>query len=225
MRARSAWQGSSTPWMGSFCAFTPSSQKSARAMASWAIPGTVISLNPSRNLFLIGPMGAGKTTVGKRLAAHFGLPFMDLDAEIEAHTGADVPLIFDVEGEPGFRRRESALLAECSERAGVVLATGGGAILDADNRGLLAARGFVVWLQTDVAQQLQRLERDRHRPLLQSADRHERLEAMARARDPLYAEIADLIVPSHAHTPAHAAEHVAQELERRWQRVPQARIA
>lgn len=182
-------------------------------------------MNPSRNLFLIGPMGAGKTTVGRRLAAHFGLPFLDLDAEIEAHTGADVPLIFDIEGEPGFRRRESALLAECSAREGVVLATGGGAILDADNRALLAARGFVVWLQTGVEQQLQRLERDRHRPLLQSADRSERLETMARARDPLYASIADLVVPSHGHTPAHAAEQVARELERCWQRVPQARIA
>ena len=183
------------------------------------------SLNPSRNLFLIGPMGAGKTTVGRRLAAHFGLPFVDLDAEIEAHTGAGVPLIFDIEGEPGFRRREAALLDECSTREGVVLATGGGAILDTNNRALLSARGFVVWLQTDVAQQLQRLERDRHRPLLQAADRRERLQAMAQARDPLYAGIADLIVPSHPHTPAHAAEQIAQELDRCWQRVPQARIA
>jgi shikimate kinase len=182
-------------------------------------------LNPSRNLFLIGPMGAGKTTVGKRLAAHFNLPFLDLDAEIEAHTGADVPLIFDIEGEPGFRRRESALLAECSGREGVVLATGGGAIMDADNRALLAARGFVVWLQTGVEQQLQRLERDRQRPLLQSADRRERLEAMARARDPLYAGIADLVVPSHGHTPAHAAEQIAHLLEARWIRSPQARTA
>jgi shikimate kinase len=182
-------------------------------------------LNPSRNLFLIGPMGAGKTTVGKRLAAHFDLPFLDLDAEIEAHTGADVPLIFDIEGEPGFRRRESALLAECSGREGVVLATGGGAIMDADNRALLAARGFVVWLQTGVEQQLQRLERDRQRPLLQSADRRERLEAMARARDPLYAGIADLVVPSHGHTPAHAAEQIARLLEARWIRSPQARTA
>lgn len=170
-------------------------------------------------------MGAGKTTIGKRLSEHFGLPFLDLDAEIEAHTGANVPLIFDVEGEPGFRRRESTLLAECSARTGIVLATGGGAILDADNRALLAARGFVVWLQTSVEQQLQRLERDRHRPLLQSADRRERLEAMARARDPLYASIADLAVPSHSQTPAHAAEQVARLLDSQWTRLPQARIA
>ena len=182
-------------------------------------------VNPSRNLFLIGPMGAGKTTVGKRLAAHFDLPFLDLDAEIEAHTGVEVPLIFDIEGEPGFRRRESALLAECSAREGVVLATGGGAILDADNRALLAARGFVVWLQTSVEQQLQRLERDRHRPLLQAADRRERLEAMAQLRDPLYAGIADLAVPSHGHPPAHAAEQVARLLDAQWVRSPRARTA
>lgn len=210
---------------GSFCAFARTSQKSGRGWHHGPSSEAVISLNPSRNLFLIGPMGAGKTTVGKRLAAHFGLPFVDLDAEIEAHTGADVPLIFDVEGEPGFRRREAALLDECSARDGVVLATGGGAILDENNRALLAARGFVVWLQTDVAQQLHRLERDRHRPLLQAADRCERLQAMACARDPLYASIADLVVPSHANTPTHAAEQIAQELERCWQRAPQARIA
>ena len=120
-----------------------------------------IRLNPAQNLFLIGPMGAGKTTIGRRLAAHYGLCFVDLDVEIEAHTGADVPLIFDIEGEPGFRRRESALLEECSAREGVVLATGGGAVLDPGNREVLAARGFVLWLQAGVEQQLQRLARDR----------------------------------------------------------------
>ncbi|HXS73964.1 MAG TPA: shikimate kinase [Rhodanobacteraceae bacterium] len=182
-------------------------------------------MNPSCNLFLIGPMGAGKTTVGRRLAAHYGLPFVDLDAEIETHTGAGVPLIFDVEGEPGFRRREAALLAECSARDGVVLATGGGAVLDARNRELLQTRGFVVWLQTSVEQQLQRLERDRQRPLLQAEDRRERLHVMAHARDPLYAGIADLSVPSHAHTPAHAAEHLVKLLDEHWQHPSKARIA
>ena len=170
-------------------------------------------------------MGAGKTTVGKRLAEHFALPFIDLDAEIEAHTGAGVALIFDIEGEPGFRRRESVLLDECSARHGVVLATGGGAVLDARNRELLRGRGFVTWLQTDVEQQLQRLSRDRQRPLLLTEDRRERLEAMARARDPLYREIADLVVPPHAHAPARASEHIAAVIEKNWRRAAQARSA
>ncbi|HEY3520794.1 MAG TPA: shikimate kinase [Rhodanobacteraceae bacterium] len=182
-------------------------------------------MNPSPNLFLIGPMGAGKTTVGKRLAVHFALPFIDLDAEIETHTGAGVALIFDIEGEPGFRRRESTLLDECSAREGVVLATGGGAVLDAHNRELLRARGFVVWLQTEVEQQLQRLARDRKRPLLQADDRRERLEAMAHARDPLYAQVADLIVPPHAHAPARACEQIAASIENRWQRAQRTRSA
>lgn len=189
------------------------------------VPHRQFRLNPSRNLFLIGPMGAGKTTVGKRLAAHFGLPFLDLDAEIESHTGVDVPLIFDVEGELGFRRRESLLLSECSAHDGVVLATGGGVVLDADNRALLAERGFVLWLQTNVGQQLQRLERDRQRPLLQASDRREKLQAMAQVRAPLYVAIADLIVSSHSHTPAQAAERVARMLETEWIRPPRARIA
>jgi shikimate kinase len=182
-------------------------------------------VNPSSNLFLIGPMGAGKTTIGKRLAAHFALPFVDLDAEIETHTGAGVALIFDIEGEPGFRRRESALLDDCSARTGVVLATGGGAVLDERNRELLKSRGFVVWLQTDVEQQLQRLARDRQRPLLRAEDRRERLQAMARARDPLYASIADMIVSPHVHAPARASEQIAALIERRWQRTAQARSA
>lgn len=170
-------------------------------------------------------MGAGKTTFGKRLAAHFALPFVDLDAEIEAHAGAGVALIFDIEGEPGFRRRESVLLEECSARNGVVLATGGGAILDARNRELLRARGFVVWLQTDVEQQLQRLARDRQRPLLQAGDRRQRLEAMAMARDPLYREVADLIVPPRAQAPARACAQIAKSIEQNWLRTPHAQTA
>lgn len=204
----------------------PRIRRCSEKLASWLDDGiAALRVNPSPNLFLIGPMGAGKTTLGKRLAAHFDLPFVDLDAEIEAHTGAGVALIFDIEGEPGFRRRESMLLDECSARDGVVLATGGGAVLHAHNRELLMARGFVVWLQTDVEQQLQRLARDRQRPLLQAEDRRERLHAMALERDPFYRETADLIVPAHAHAPARASEQASTLIELRWQRAPRARTA
>jgi shikimate kinase len=128
-------------------------------------------MNPAPNLFLIGPMGAGKTTVGRQLAELFRMPFLDLDQEIEARTGAPVGLIFEVEGEEGFRRREAALLAELAARNGLVLATGGGAVLADESRRRLRARGFVIWLDARVEAQLARLSRDRQRPLLQSGDR------------------------------------------------------
>jgi shikimate kinase len=174
-------------------------------------------MNPADNLFLIGPMGAGKSSIGRRLAAHFGLRFVDLDHEIESRTGADIPLIFELEGEAGFRRRERELLAECSALSGIVLACGGGVVLDADNRRDLAAHGFVVYLETDVEQQLQRLERDRHRPLLAAPDRQQRLQALAVQRNPLYAEIADLTVSSHDESAAHAAARIAALIETVWQ--------
>ena len=148
-------------------------------------------MNPSPNLFLIGPMGAGKSSIGRRLAEHLGMHCVDLDAAIEEHTGASVATIFEIEGESGFRQRESDLLAELTTQAGIVLATGGGVVLSPRNRTLLRERGFVVWLQTSVEQQLQRLARDRQRPLLEAADRRERLEQLARERDPLYRELAD----------------------------------
>ncbi|HZW50887.1 MAG TPA: shikimate kinase, partial [Rudaea sp.] len=116
-------------------------------------------MNPAPNLFLIGPMGAGKSTLGKRVADALGLPFFDLDHEIQTQCGADIALIFDIEGECGFRRRESAMLAEFAAREGIVLATGGGAILDAHNRATLRERGFVVFLETTVDDQLARLAR------------------------------------------------------------------
>lgn len=153
-------------------------------------------MNPSPNLFIIGPTGAGKTSLGRRLGEHYGCPFVDLDREIEQCAGVSASMVFEVEGEAGFRRRESALLDSCSRRQGIILATGAGAVLAPGNREQLAARGFVVWLQTTVEQQLVRLRHDRRRPLLQGADRQQRLQAMAAERDPLYRTIADLVIPS-----------------------------
>jgi shikimate kinase len=157
-------------------------------------------MNPSRNLFLIGPTGAGKTSIGRQLAARYGLPFLDLDQEIEQQTGVPVSTIFEIEGEAGFRHREQAMLMQCSALDGVVLASGAGAVLDPLNRRHLRERGYVVWLQASVPQQLQRLEHDTTRPLLADADRQRKLEAMAATRTALYQDIADLIIP-------HGGEH------------------
>jgi shikimate kinase len=176
-------------------------------------------MNPAPNLFLIGPMGAGKTTVGRHIAELFRLPFYDLDHEIEAHTGAAVGLIFELEGEAGFRRRESAALAELAVRNGLVLATGGGAVLNTDNRRVLHERGFVIWLDASVDAQLLRLARDRQRPLLRTPDRRLRLEQLAAQRNPLYAEIADLRLDSvGVGNSAHVAHDLLDLLEARWQR-------
>jgi shikimate kinase len=146
------------------------------------------------NIILIGPMGAGKSTIGRQLAAALRMPFRDSDREIEKRTGVDIPTIFEFEGEEGFRDRESAMLeALCAER-GVVLATGGGAVMREGNRTLLRECGLVVYLRTPVKIQLRRTARDRNRPLLQTDDPRARLEELMRIRDPLYREIADLVV-------------------------------
>ena len=176
-------------------------------------------MNPAPNLILIGPMGAGKSCIGRRLAAHFGLPFTDADREIEERTGASVTTIFECEGEPGFRARERAALAQVlGGHGGVLLATGGGAVLDADNRRLLRERGFVVHLHVDVDQQLQRLARDHTRPLLARDDREQVLHDMASSRAPLYDEIADLRFDTGQLTATEAATRLAAMLEQRWQR-------
>lgn len=146
------------------------------------------------NLFLVGPMGAGKSTIGKRLADRLGFRFMDCDRVLEERTGANIPLIFDLEGEQGFRKRESALLDELTRLQGLVLATGGGAVLDPTNRSALRQRGFVVLLRTSVEEQLRRTRFDRSRPLLQTPDRNERLTRLAEARNPLYESVADFAI-------------------------------
>jgi shikimate kinase len=151
---------------------------------------------PFTNVYLIGPMGSGKTTIGRRLAKMLSLEFLDNDHELEEQTGASVNLIFDLEGEKGFRKRESAMLKKLTNRKNVLIATGGGSILNQENRDLLSATGLVVYLRTSVKQQIRRLSRDRTRPLLQSGDREERLARLAQERNPLYEELADVVFPS-----------------------------
>ncbi len=161
-----------------------------------------------KNLFLVGPMGAGKSAVGRQLAKLLHFDFVDSDDEIEARTGVDIAFIFEKEGEAGFRVREAAVIDQLTDRAGVVLATGGGAILDADSRSRLGARGFVVYLQTSVDQQLKRTERGRERPLLADGDPRAILERLTEMRDPLYREIADLVVA----TDGRRVQAVAKEI-------------
>jgi len=146
----------------------------------------------AQNIFLIGPMGVGKTTIGRMLAEKFGLQFFDSDQEIEKRTGADIPWIFDVEGESGFRLRESSMIEELTEKSGIVLSTGGGSVLDVRNRKNLAARGLVIFLDTSLEIQLKRVRNDKKRPLINRGDRKNILVKMREERFPLYSEIADL---------------------------------
>lgn len=176
-------------------------------------------MNPASNLILVGPMGAGKTSIGRRLASELGLRFVDADQQVEQRTGASVALIFECEGEPGFRRRESALLQELCAGRGQVIATGGGAVLDPSIRRLLGSSGFVVHLHATVGQQIARLERDRTRPLLAAPDRRARLEALSREREPLYAEVADLRFESDGLAVTVAAERLRALLDQHWRRV------
>lgn len=139
-------------------------------------------------------MGAGKSAVGRFLARTLHLSFVDSDDEIEARTGVDIPFIFEKEGEAGFRKREAIVIDDLSKMDGVVLATGGGAVVDADSRSLLGGRGFVVYLFTTVEQQVARTKKGRERPLLENSNPQATLESLLENRDPLYREIADLVV-------------------------------
>ena len=150
-----------------------------------------------RNIFLVGPMGAGKSTIGRQLAQLLNMDFVDTDAEIEDRAGADISWIFDVEGEEGFRKREERLINELTQRQGIVLSTGGGAVLSKDNRNHLSARGIVIYLETTVDKQYQRTQRDKKRPLLQDVtDPRQVLEDLAKVRNPLYEEVADITLPT-----------------------------
>jgi shikimate kinase len=165
-----------------------------------------------RSVFLVGPMGSGKTAVGRQLAERLGLPFADSDAEIEARTGVDVAYIFEREGEAGFRVRERDMIDELTRREGIVLATGGGAILLPENRERLSARGTVVFLDATIEQQLQHTRRGRHRPLLATADPRARLEELMSVRDPLYRSIAAITITTDGRRLSSVADEIAKVL-------------
>ena len=173
------------------------------------LPGGMLG---KTSVFLVGPMGSGKTAVGRHLARALHLPFHDSDAEIERRTGVDLPFIFDREGEAGFRQREREAIEALTALEGIVLATGGGAVLLAENRRLLSERGCVVYLETSVAQQAERVRYGRKRPLLASGDAASRLAHLMDARAPLYTELADIVVSTDGRRVNSVAEHVLREL-------------
>ena len=165
------------------------------------------------NVFLIGPMGSGKSAVGRHLARLLRLSFHDSDADIEARTGVDIAFIFEREGEAGFRQRERESIERLTLLEGVVIATGGGAVIHPDNRRMLAERGAVVYLETSIGQQLERTRHGRHRPLLNGTDPKEKLTELMRHRALLYAEIADITVS----TDGRRVQAVAEEIHRQLQ--------
>jgi shikimate kinase len=167
----------------------------------------------AENVFLVGPMGSGKSAVGRQLAARLGLAFLDSDAEIEAVTGVDIPYIFEKEGEAGFRVRERDVIDALTGRAGVLVATGGGAVLDPDTRARLRGRGCVVYLRTSVNQQLARTRRSGHRPLLHSPDPLGTLQRLMVLRAPLYEETADLTVDTDGRRVKSVVDDIARRLE------------
>ena len=148
----------------------------------------------AQNIILVGPMGAGKTTIGKQLARELGRPFYDSDQVIEERTGASIPLIFELEGEDGFRRREKAVLDDLVQMQDIVLATGGGAVIDPENRELISRHGFVIYLSVPLDLLVSRTAKDRNRPLLQTDDPRKKMEELLEVRDPLYREVADVVI-------------------------------
>lgn len=173
-----------------------------------------LAANPVRasNIFLIGLMGAGKTSVGKMLARKLGKTFHDCDLELERATGVRIPLIFEIEGEPGFRQRESRMLAELVQSRDIVLATGGGAVLSRENRALLMQNGTVVYLRASPHELWQRTRHDRNRPLLQIPDPLAKLTELYAQRDPLYREAADVIIDTGHQSVGSLVQRLEQKL-------------
>jgi len=148
-------------------------------------------------IIFVGPMGAGKTTIGRQVAKSLGRKFFDSDKEIEKRTGATIPLIFELEQEDGFRKRESAMIKELSSKPDIVLATGGGAVLKKQNRDIMNKQGYVIYLCAPVEQLMRRTARDKNRPLLQTDNPKQTIKDLLKIRDPLYREVADLIMETN----------------------------
>lgn len=165
------------------------------------------------NIFLIGPMGAGKTTIGRHLAALVQKRFLDADHEIEKRTGVSIPVIFEIEGEPGFRRRESMVIGDLTQQRDIVLATGGGVVLLEENRQALTQRGTVVYLQADIDTLVERTRRDRNRPLLQTEDPRAKIEELLLQREPIYRQIADVVIDTGQRAPSSVARDIVARLK------------
>lgn len=169
-------------------------------------------MHKRENIYLVGPMGAGKTTVGKRLANALKKEFLDSDQIIEMKTGVSISLIFEMEGEEGFRRRERNILEELTQRRDVVMATGGGVVLDELNRARLRSCGFVIYLNPPFERLIERTMRDRRRPLLQTEEPQARLQAIVAERDALYRQVADMVISGEHRTPAQVVREIIKEL-------------
>ena len=167
-----------------------------------------------RRLFLVGPMGVGKSTIGKILARELNLEFIDCDEEIERRSGADIPWIFDVEGEVGFRVRESQVLDDLTGRDGLLVATGGGAVLRKKNRTFLRERGIVIYLDSDIEVLVKRMAKDKKRPLLRNRDPQETLSRIKREREPMYREVSDIHVVVDDGSSRNAANQVLEKLQK-----------
>ena len=157
-------------------------------------------------------MGVGKSTIGKHLATQLQLPFFDSDREIELVTGADIPWIFDVEGEQGFRIREARMIDTLSQKPNIVMATGGGAILSSASRAFLHSRGTVVYLKASITQQMERTGKDKSRPLLQTSDPLAKIKELMAIREPLYRETAHIIVDTSRRSPRYVVAEILKQL-------------